>query len=163
MPISNLSSSYFLLLPVLLCIQCGCFVSCSSSHNIGKLSNGLPTSQVKPIHKWPLRPGVHVHVNGLNTLAGSDCNKVNQISGFSYGAKNSSSSSSASDSVSNASSNPDTGGCDSHPRGEALDPDSSGLEHSQVGMVTSTPSYSQVKGMFLNCSGRNNDFKNLLC
>lgn len=116
------------------------------NHNSGKLCNALQnSSQVKPIHKWPLRPGVHVHVNGLDTLAGNDCNKVNQISGFSYGAKNSSSSSSASDSVSNASSNPDTGGCDTHPRGEVLEHDSSAMEHSQAGMVTSTPSYAQVK------------------
>ena len=33
-------------------------------------------------HKWPLRPGVHVHVNGLNTLTGGSDSKVNhQISG----------------------------------------------------------------------------------
>jgi hypothetical protein len=62
----------------------------------------------QPIHKWPLRPGVHVHVNGLTTLTGSD-NKINhQINGFSYGAKTSrSSSSSGSDWVSNTSSNPE--------------------------------------------------------
>ena len=62
----------------------------------------------QPVHKWPLRPGVHVHVNGLTTLTGSD-NKINhQINGFSYGAKTSrSSSSSGSDWVSNTSSNPE--------------------------------------------------------
>ena len=66
----------------------------------------VPGSQ--PVHKWPLRPGVHVHVNGLTTLTGSD-NKINhQINGFSYGAKTSrSSSSSGSDWVSNTSSNPE--------------------------------------------------------
>jgi len=69
---------------------------------------GNPPGQPQPVHKWPLRPGVHVHVNGLNTLTGSD-NKINhQISGFSYGAKTSrSSSSSGSDWASNTSSNPE--------------------------------------------------------
>ena len=68
------------------------------------LAPGPPSVQ----HKWPLRPGVHVHVNGLTTLTGSD-NKINhQINGFSYGAKTSrSSSSSGSDWVSNTSSNPE--------------------------------------------------------
>ena len=63
---------------------------------------GSGGQQQQPQHKWPLRPGVHVHVNGLNTLTGSD-NKINhQISGFSYGAKTSrSSSSSGSDWASN--------------------------------------------------------------
>ena len=28
-------------------------------------------------HKWPLRPGVHVHVNGLNTFTGVSDSKVN--------------------------------------------------------------------------------------
>ena len=38
------------------------------------------------VHKWPLRPGVHVHVNGLNTLTGGTDSKVNhQISGESPG------------------------------------------------------------------------------
>jgi len=61
----------------------------------------------QPVHKWPLRPGVHVHVNGLNTLTGGTNAKINhQINGFSYGAKTSrSSSSSGSDWASNASSN----------------------------------------------------------
>jgi hypothetical protein len=75
----------------------------------------------QPIHKWPLRPGVHVHVNGLNTLTGGPAaglqattaaanSKLNhQINGFSYGATKSSrsSSSSGSDWASNASSNPE--------------------------------------------------------
>ena len=60
----------------------------------------------QPVHKWPLRPGVHVHVNGLNTLTGSTTKLNQQINGFSYGAKTSrSSSSSGSDWASNASSN----------------------------------------------------------
>ena len=76
-------------------------------HNKEETTTSLvPGSQ--PVHKWPLRPGVHVHVNGLTTLTGSD-NKINhQINGFSYGAKTSrSSSSSGSDWVSNTSSNPE--------------------------------------------------------
>ena len=82
-------------------------------------AGGQPPSQ--PVHKWPLRPGVHVHVNGLNTLTGGPSGGVpvaaattngklnHQISGFSYGATKSSrsSSSSGSDWASNASSNPE--------------------------------------------------------
>jgi len=68
-----------------------------------------PSQTGQQVHKWPLRPGVHVHVNGLNTLTGGQDSKVNhQISGFTYGAKTSrSSSSSGSDWASNTSSNPD--------------------------------------------------------
>jgi hypothetical protein len=49
------------------------------------------TSGSKPVHKWPIRPGVHVHVNGLHALGGiSTVNAApTDISGFSYGAKNS--------------------------------------------------------------------------
>ncbi|XP_065562718.1 hemicentin-1-like isoform X3 [Artemia franciscana] len=36
-------------------------------------------------HKWPVKPGVHVHVNGLHTLGTS-----NPVSGFTYGAASSS-------------------------------------------------------------------------
>jgi hypothetical protein len=65
-------------------------------------------SSEKPVqHKWPIRPGVHVHVNGLHTLNNSG-NTVNtggagptivpaeKITGFSYGARNSNSGSGSS-------------------------------------------------------------------
>ena len=43
----------------------------------------------KPVHKWPIRPGVHVHVNGLHVLNNSNASET-KISGFSYGARNNS-------------------------------------------------------------------------
>ena len=43
----------------------------------------------KPVHKWPIRPGVHVHVNGLHMLNNSTTS--GEISGFTYGARNNSS------------------------------------------------------------------------
>ena len=43
----------------------------------------------KPVHKWPIRPGVHVHVNGLHMLNNS--RSSGEISGFTYGARNNSS------------------------------------------------------------------------
>ena len=43
----------------------------------------------KPVHKWPIRPGVHVHVNGLHMLNNSSTS--GEISGFTYGARNNSS------------------------------------------------------------------------
>ena len=57
-------------------------------------------------HKWPIRPGVHVHVNGLHTLnnsSGDNPAASVEISGFTYGARNSSSvgGGSGSDSASN--------------------------------------------------------------
>ena len=68
--------------------------------------SAVTSSTAPPVHKWPLRPGVHVHVNGLNTLTGTSAKLNHQINGFSYGAKTSrSSSSSGSDWASNASSN----------------------------------------------------------
>ena len=39
----------------------------------------------KPVHKWPIRPGVHVHVNGLHVLNSSSGST--EITGFSYGAR----------------------------------------------------------------------------
>jgi len=93
---------------------------------VSSTANALGQQPTQPVHKWPLRPGVHVHVNGLNTLTGgpvasgqgavaattvasSKLNPHHQISGFSYGAAKSSrsSSSSGSDWASNASSNPE--------------------------------------------------------
>ena len=41
------------------------------------------------MHKWPIRPGVHVHVNGLHVLNNSS-SASGEITGFSYGARNSS-------------------------------------------------------------------------
>ena len=66
-------------------------------------NTGSTAAPAQQMHKWPLRPGVHVHVNGLNTLTGGQDSKINhQISGFTYGAKTSrSSSSSGSDWASN--------------------------------------------------------------
>ena len=89
-----------------------------SHHDSGKESEIQPgkdvSGQPQQVHKWPLRPGVHVHVNGLNTLTGGTDSKINhQISGFTYGAKTSrSSSSSGSDWASNTSSNPDLNNSD---------------------------------------------------
>ena len=66
------------------------------------------TSTEKPIqHKWPIRPGVHVHVNGLHTLnnsgnapttggTGPTTVPAEKITGFSYGARNSNSGSGSS-------------------------------------------------------------------
>ena len=50
----------------------------------------------KPVHKWPIRPGVHVHVNGLHVLNNSNASET-KISGFSYGARNNSTTASDSD------------------------------------------------------------------
>lgn len=55
-------------------------------------SNSAGTSasdKDKPVHKWPIRPGVHVHVNGLHVLNNSNASET-KISGFSYGARNNS-------------------------------------------------------------------------
>ena len=66
------------------------------------------TSTEKPVqHKWPIRPGVHVHVNGLHTLnnsgntttasgSGPTMVPAEKISGFTYGARNSNSGSGSS-------------------------------------------------------------------
>ena len=64
-------------------------------------------------HKWPIRPGVHVHVNGLHTLnnsggaadsSGSAHNMIpaDKITGFSYGARNSGSNSTTGSSTANS-------------------------------------------------------------
>ena len=53
----------------------------------------------KPVHKWPIRPGVHVHVNGLHMLNNSSTSGE-QISGFTYGTKNNSSVCASSDTAS---------------------------------------------------------------
>ena len=64
--------------------------SSSSSTSRSRLASGQLIQQGddsgagvgQQVHKWPLRPGVHVHVNGLNTLTGGTDSKVNhQISG----------------------------------------------------------------------------------
>ena len=72
------------------------------------------TSTEKPVqHKWPIRPGVHVHVNGLHTLNNSGSTgspggtgptmvPAEKITGFSYGARNSGSGSSAGSSTVNS-------------------------------------------------------------
>ena len=52
-------------------------------------SNSALASTDKPVHKWPIRPGVHVHVNGLHMLNNSSTS--GEISGFTYGARNNSS------------------------------------------------------------------------
>ena len=52
-------------------------------------SNNSTTTTDKPVHKWPIRPGVHVHVNGLHMLNNSSTS--GEISGFTYGARNNSS------------------------------------------------------------------------
>ena len=73
----------------------------------------LESSGSKPVHKWPIRPGVHVHVNGLHALGGiaavSGGGNVapTDISGFSFGAKNSTGSS-GSDSSPNQTGNSDS-------------------------------------------------------
>ena len=96
--------------------KCPNLVSQNDTIKESDLAASKEVSQVQPqqVHKWPLRPGVHVHVNGLNTLTGGQDSKVNhQISGFTYGAKTSrSSSSSGSDWASNTSSNPDLNNSD---------------------------------------------------
>ena len=96
--------------------KCPNLVSQNDTIKESDLAATKEVSQVQPqqVHKWPLRPGVHVHVNGLNTLTGGQDSKVNhQISGFTYGAKTSrSSSSSGSDWASNTSSNPDLNNSD---------------------------------------------------
>ena len=68
----------------------------------------MNTSTEKPVqHKWPIRPGVHVHVNGLHTLnnsgnattsssSGPTMVPAEKITGFSYGARNSNSGSGSS-------------------------------------------------------------------
>ena len=96
----------------------GGMVNNNGGNGISDLNNGtsgdntansnVDHSGQPPVHKWPLRPGVHVHVNGLNTLTGSTTKLNHPINGFSYGAKTSrSSSSSGSDWASNTSSNQD--------------------------------------------------------
>ena len=93
----------------------------SNSKEDGGVTSNTGGSTV--VHKWPLRPGVHVHVNGLNTLTGSDNKLHHQITGFSYGAKTSrSSSSSGSDWASNTSSNPELNSDTSDPSKRRLAP-----------------------------------------
>ena len=58
--------------------------------NESTTSAGTSTSETKPVHKWPIRPGVHVHVNGLHVLNNSNPSETTKISGFSYGARNNS-------------------------------------------------------------------------
>ncbi len=74
-----------------------------SLEKVEPVDNGLESS--KPVHKWPIRPGVHVHVNGLHTLGGITSVGIAQtpdLAGFSYGAKNSAGSGGGSDSGSNS-------------------------------------------------------------
>ena len=52
-------------------------------------NNSSASISEKPVHKWPIRPGVHVHVNGLHVLNNSNASET-KISGFSYGARNNS-------------------------------------------------------------------------
>ena len=56
-------------------------------HEVLTVSLLLSTSShaLAQTHKWPVKPGVHVHVNGLHTLGTS-----NPVSGFTYGAASSS-------------------------------------------------------------------------
>jgi hypothetical protein len=76
----------------------------SSEHDKNELNHhGHDENEKQPVHKWPIRPGVHVHVNGLHALNNSgNANSSNpaEITGFSYGARNSGGSSAASDSAS---------------------------------------------------------------
>jgi len=51
----------------------------------GTSSDDPPPQQTTP--KWPIKPGVHLHVNGLHSLGKS----AKPINGFSYGTKPSSS------------------------------------------------------------------------
>ena len=69
-------------------------------------SSRLDDSGSKPVHKWPIRPGVHVHVNGLHALGGIATVAGGSVApGFSYGAKNSTGSS-GSETSQNDSGNP---------------------------------------------------------
>merc|ERR1719418_80494 len=64
----------------------------SETEAVNESSNSAGTSasdKDKPVHKWPIRPGVHVHVNGLHVLNNSNASET-KISGFSYGARNNS-------------------------------------------------------------------------
>ena len=49
----------------------------AESKNSSVLGADIPAAAPPPVHKWPLRPGVHVHVNGLNTLTGGSTAKIN--------------------------------------------------------------------------------------
>ena len=97
----------------------------------------------KPVHKWPIRPGVHVHVNGLHTLGGASTGAggsapVPDISGFSYGAKNTGS---GSDSASNTSQH-DTGNPVSETDGGSSDhplPDETDSSKPAKGTSTESP------------------------
>lgn len=51
----------------------------------GSGATGADNSTNQP--KWPIKPGVHLHVNGLHSLGKS----VKPINGFSYGTKHSTS------------------------------------------------------------------------
>ena len=85
-----------------------------NSQNDDSAANTSTDKTEKPVqHKWPIRPGVHVHVNGLHTLnnsvsagassgAGPTMNPAEKITGFSYGARNSGSGSSAGSSTANS-------------------------------------------------------------
>ena len=66
-------------------LQCPIYEKHSDYLSPAPLSSTLLSSAPgagQQVHKWPLRPGVHVHVNGLNTLTGGTDSKINhQISG----------------------------------------------------------------------------------
>ena len=65
-------------------------LAASEVANNAMTANATSSADGKPVHKWPIRPGVHVHVNGLHMLNNST-NSGEQISGFTYGARNNSS------------------------------------------------------------------------
>lgn len=70
----------------------------SGVHAVAEDSSGNGTAE-KPVHKWPIRPGVHVHLNGLRALnvvasgdaaaAGGGLPDAKPVSGFTYSARNS--------------------------------------------------------------------------
>lgn len=59
----------------------------NSTADTSDTSENPDLSEEKPVHKWPIRPGVHVHVNGLHVLNNSSSEIV---AGFTYGARSSS-------------------------------------------------------------------------
>ncbi len=128
--------------------------------------NGKGQTGTKPVHKWPIRPGVHVHVNGLHTLGGistvaGGSIKNPDISGFSYGAKNSASCS-GSDSASNTSQNDPANPVSEPDGGSDPVPDNDEEEPSKIARGTSTDSKENLnksENISSNANNNNNNAK----
>ena len=127
--------------------------------------NGKGQTGTKPVHKWPIRPGVHVHVNGLHTLGGistvaGGSIKNPDISGFSYGAKNSASCS-GSDSASNTSQNDPANPTSEPDGGSDPVPEHDEEEPSKMARGTSTDSKENLNKTENISSNANNNNNNL--